>query len=801
MLVRRWLWVSSALLLLGCLERINPVVTARVDGDPSGSGDGALLGDAAGDVDQVLALTVVPIYPLNADWNDYVRHDEPTRDALHQTDTACLGNEAGGPANCVHGGDKRKAILPGVTSCAGVAASDALGAFTWVCDDGGGVVEVLAAGLAPFKGLRDLLDASGFLPNRLRVTRAGQVIGESALTVWGWTNPILPLPPNPTGAAVSLDQEAAIYVTTGIRETAGYNLNADRVALVTLGDGELAYSGASANNCNATTGETDSPNRSCLTAAGNQRFVWLELVAANQNPPASHLIYLVDVHFSRVQGTRLRADRYGDGAVHLRGNSSGTLLSDLSIDRSNADAILLADSGDNVVRRATITAPWSTGVQLDNATRNRLEEITVVQAGSTAVHLSLSHHNRLIGLRLFDSGAYGLLFDEASFNVVHQLVVANTRALEAWEGNAIRVYGYSRHNVLTRILAASNTRNGFFAGGNADTQTVSHLTVANSGEGFSIGNVAEITAAQVLTANTQGGGLGSYGPDDNRDSTFADFFLAHSSNTAVSLQSGVRQRYTGHLWLGQNSGLCWVDVAGTQPGLITNTCSDTGLEGSNTYAGQLSDAVLHVDRDLSGAFTGRLVDDEPANISDANGQRAYDAIDDWTRFSNAWRTWGRSGSAFPNSDHRGPCISGETCAIWDWRLNAADAAIRNVHGSFTPGAPCPASAHGDQALTDRLLIPFYDGINGVEAIGDGVGDEDGVCEVGDLCANRFLIRALELVDDGVGDEDGLCESDEVCVYSPNVGAYQGEGELGAPCQFVDGAVTRVILHGYLQNGD
>jgi len=62
------------------------------------------------------------------------------------------------------------------------------------------------------------------------------------------------------------------------------------------------------------------------------------------------------------------------------------------------------------------------------------------------------------------------------------------------------------------------------------------------------------------------------------------------------------------------------------------------------------------------------------------------------------------------------------------------------------------------------------------------------------------VNASELLFDGTGDDDALCESGEACVYSPNFGAYQGEGALTAPCTFLDGTVRGVSMRAYSRNG-
>ena len=118
------------------------------------------------------------------------------------------------------------------------------------------------------------------------------------------------------------------------------------------------------------------------------------------------------------------------------------------------------------------------------------------------------------------------------------------------------------------------------------------------------------------------------------------------------------------------------------------------------------------------------------------------------------------------------------------------------------GAPCPAAVHGNYILDDQQHRAYYPGINAIEVIGDGLGNDDGICEIGEECFNRFLVNAVEILGDRVGDDDGLCESGERCIYSPSFGAYQGEGDYlsAGTCLFSDGMVRGVMMYAYPQNG-
>lgn len=77
----------------------------------------------------------------------------------------------------------------------------------------------------------------------------------------------------------------------------------------------------------------------------------------------------------------------------------------------------------------------------------------------------------------------------------------------------------------------------------------------------------------------------------------------------------------------------------------------------------------------------------------------------------------------------------------------------------------------------------------------------GATWTGSACQSTFLLNAGELLGDGAGNENGLCESNETCVVTANVGFYQGHGSLsGAGSIGAGGAVETVTLQSYASNG-
>jgi hypothetical protein len=52
----------------------------------------------------------------------------------------------------------------------------------------------------------------------------------------------------------------------------------------------------------------------------------------------------------------------------------------------------------------------------------------------------------------------------------------------------------------------------------------------------------------------------------------------------------------------------------------------------------------------------------------------------------------------------------------------------------------------------------------------------------------------------MGNDNGLCESGETCLFLPNIGTYQGHGDLESVGNLVGGALTGITLLRYSTNG-
>ncbi len=675
--------------LSGCGVRIRPLKRYGIDGIDFGS-----------------TLVVQPRFPLNgANWNDYV--DDPSPDTpFDGDDTACSAVTAG-YRHCLHGGEKRIVEIPGVATCDGLSLRDVRGVFEWVCDDSSGEARFYSLGVNPEKGLRDLIDpdansgAGGWHTNS--VILSGRVSGTSQSAQW-WTNPVQPLPDNSAGPVESLDDASTIYFLANTRESYGYNINAEKIAIVTLGDSVLRWSGDVADNCSwASTGEIAAADQVIFLCAGSESNLWVEVSLDGYHAggsPALGIFFSVGVTRSRVHRTSIANMLGGYHGLEFRGATNhSNLITELRSQNNSVNGIEF----------------WNN-----------------------------SHTHTVLGAVLANNGAEGMRMNQTADNVVQRVVAFNnqTNGLE---------YGAQRDKIS--LVTSVQNNYGFRATGNDKT-----LHLAFTGNNVISGIVSfsgsNLQLSQIATLDNATDGI----------------HIANISN----YQGG------GALIVGNNGSQdCRVTLGtGVNPGLTDTTCTTTGIDGSNTYAGgSLFTSTLRTSRTAATSFIGKISADSENTLAPA-GTSSYSADPlsmDWFRFESMFRGWGIDGSAFPNVDHGRRCSAG-VCRIWDWTLALSDTVLRGVSGdgatqSTAPtSVACPPAVYGDQATSNS-------------------GGE------------TYLLSAFEIIGDESGDDDGLCESSEACIYAPHIGAYQGSGTFRpSVCPFDDAggttAVVGVTMHYY-----
>ena len=299
-----------------------------------------------------------------------------------------------------------------------------------------------------------------------------------------------------------------------------------------------------------------------------------------------------------------------------------------------------------------------------------------------------------------------------------------------------------------------------FSDGSDGVTLLDITAVDNHDDGIELHNTLAGGTLGAVLANTVAAGNQGHGLnlDDSTGVVVADLAVYASGDHGVELEGMADVTFTGLLRVGANDGLdCSVD---NDVGVADDSCANVGA----------SDAVLELELDLTGAFTGPVLSGDIVNDDDIDGAAPREDITDWLGFESRYRAWGIDGQWPDPEELTGECEPGDTCRIRDWRVHTDSTILKNIHGEGDHDVPCPDSAHGDVAVTDQHATP-----------------------------NTFLLHAVEVVMDEIGDDDGLCESGETCTYSPNQGAYQGEGSPNA-CTFTGGMLSDVELLVFHANG-
>jgi hypothetical protein len=676
--------------------------------------------------------SVVARYSIAPNWNDYALASN-TANACSTASTTVYYE------NCIHGGEARRVNLTGIADCTGLTLTEEDGHFDWACDDNGASDAFFyTTRLKPGKGLANLLrsDGTDWENNRVTVTDTSGCTRLTTTDGKWWTNTVEAMP-DAASASVQLSTASRIYTLTSNKSIAGYSVEANKVAFVTLGGAALSFNGAVTSNTNyiaqhctnGTCGTWDS-----LIASHGRNYLWIEgnYIGHHATNSTYNTLFLVNNRYSRIHNASIYG---GEAALALSGNISNNIAGVVSGKFTN------------------ISVGGTVGVAIkvnDNSNYNRFENISASRT-LAGFEILAANNNRVFNLRVTNSeGVEGTVILRGADNttLVNALVSNVDKAI--WIGRAV---------------GANNRTN----------DAIVHLTTAvnvNSDSAIFIYEVDSTTVSQALLGNNNWETLAL---DSSSGNWFANLALAHGTfkpiGTGVMGSYGGNNRFMQKLWL--DSGSC--DV--TASDLLTAACAHGTAETTNPLTTSLT---------FSNLFEEQVTSDT-TNTSDTSGVAAFSTLTNTTAllsFDKYLRAWGKgSGTAYPASAHRGHCSTGN-CQIWDFSYKSGTGhALLGVNGTFTAGAACPAEADSTNAsaiIPDAGATPTPFGkylINAYEIVGD-------ISSTGAM----------------VGDDDGLCESNENCVFAPNVGATNGKTPASLAdantCTFTGGnGVTGVKLFG------
>ena len=691
-------------------------------------------------------VDVAALFPNNgAKWNDYVRGNRFT-----VTDTPC---NAVTDTACLHGGERRVVVIKSKTSCSGLVATDDLGAFNWVCDDSGKRVRLISTGLAEGKFLSDLVDftTKRFKLNKVTVKANGVAWIVTPSTVW-WTNPIVE---NNVGG--SLAAASTVYLVTN-NAAASYFLDADKVALVIQPGVTLTGPGTIF----------------CCVIFSNHHNLWLE--GAMNASGGDNGVVLDSVRFSTLRN--LAAGNTDVGVV--LNNASNNTLSGVTANNNTNVGVVLVGASNNTLSLVMGNNNVNHGVLLDFASNhNTLSGVTASNNATNGLTVAnASNNNTITGVMANNNTNFGVTVSGASQNKLSDVTASNNAVV------GVGLVDGATNNTLSGVTASNNSI-GVFLVNASSNNTLAGVTASNNanwGVLVNIGSNSNTLFEVAASHNYHGVGLVNH--SDNE--TLSDVVAGNNDGSAIILSESSYNRFTGLLEVG-SAGDCSVRL-GILPGL--DQCFNNGS----------SNATLITGITLAGSFVGKVTSDDTKNANDTNGAATFPsdpAVFDWTHFDNAYRGWGIDGSIFPDPNQRGPWATGAG-RIWDWSVSSRDNGANGTTSCTT--APCPALLRvlplptGNDTLTHAWSgIPGTLDNSGCDAMVPGSKWN------GSICATTFLRNAVELPGAG-GNDNNLCESGETCLYTPNMGSYQGHGNLVSAGIIIDGLLTGISLMKYEING-
>lgn len=407
---------------------------------------------------------------------------------------------------------------------------------------------------------------------------------------------------------------------------------------------------------------------------------------------------------------------------------------------------------------------------------------------NTAIMLVNSSFMRIHNANIYNFASSGISSGLGYNNMISNFKISNGRTAinTTMNGTLIRdgiifkMSDYHMQNIygtfVKNMLLVNNPGGSYTAIAYPSESVFSNITIANNSTSF---------AMRLFS---------SY------HNLFHNFLISNSGSSAIYSWQGAHNTFSQLLAVGSSAAEIQISTTQNEANKFTNnlvldnlsectvtndTAYSSGLTpGSCLSDGPYSDVNLRiVPLDQTKFFVGKVNLTDKVNLNNSLGTSLFSMILDWFNFENPFRVWGVDGSAFPNADNKGGCVAG-TCRIWDYRLlnDSNNMAFNNTHNvttkndPFVAGSTCPLAVAGSVYTT-------YTNTNTATTY-------------------TFLTNAVEITGDGIGNDNVLCESGESCLYTPNFGAYQGEGDYlkQGTCNFQNGTISNVKLYAYPANG-
>ena len=429
---------------------------------------------------------------------------------------------------------------------------------------------------------------------------------------------------------------------------------------------------------------------------------------------------------------------------------------------------------------ATVGINWS-GVRF-----SALHGVKIQRVSSNGIALATASENNLLSNLVLGEIRRGLnISTNSNFNLFHKINISSVTV-----DQGLYLGGSNQVAIDLAISSTAGDSINIYGGGATAKNFIANASLHHAGN--QAGMELDSSGADSLMMN-----IASSTTEDAIASTFAgtdrvtylNLAVVYANTWGIDQAAGSYYYYTGLLLLGNNTADCNITPANAG---ITATCA----------ASNASDFSLSTGVDVSNSFVGALSTNDAANTtSQSSATSAFGSIADWLRFENRYRSWGKN-NPYGSIANKSRCDAG-TCQIWDWSLRSSDTQLRNrlslptgnetIVKYWSAASQTACQAISGAVWQDQVCsYPGYTTSTSCTAAG-------GTWSTG-LCTSRILRNAVEIIGDGYGNENGLCESNERCLHTPNIGAYQGHGNLISAGTFTNGTLTGITLYKYATNG-
>ncbi len=355
-------------------------------------------------------------------------------------------------------------------------------------------------------------------------------------------------------------------------------------------------------------------------------------------------------------------------------------------------------------------------------------------AGAKGVYFDNSNNNLIESLTISMAGT-GIQMTDSSYNIFQDFFIYNSSQSGVYftagsgganentfinlvaannNGDGLNILISARNNVFMDVTLVNNSGNGVNLAGGFNNAWFRNISASNNAYGFSAGSSLGSYTIENYAGN-------SNGPSNNTQS------IALTSGTAA---------FRGVLKADSSAG-CTSTATGLGALCVPSSPSEAV---SPVFGGAAASAYRYVPNSGS-VFTDSVNSTAGLTTWSSIGPAA---VTDALMFENPYRGIGRIGSvSFPNPSNRTQCSgtgSPNGCLFNDFSLKSADTLFRNTN------TVCPTDANMySHSFHNRSVT--------------------------------VLRNSVEIIGAGIGNDNGLCEANEDCLLTPNIGAYQGHGNL------------------------